>query len=415
MQGAESGTVVRHLRAPDLDGVKKHARARTPNVKREASPATIIVTHDIHHAHTIVAPRTHSRITGRPEGLSPPPPLPLSPILRYENPNASMFGWLRGRGGAGAGGAADDATPAPAPGSGGADASAGASADPAAAAAPSTAPAPCCYSRPRGGLYDRYFAWLMSRMGGAHEAKLEPLKKRLFSLLVRELLPTAKMTAATKAATAAATAAASAAPPQQQRQLSILEVGMGLGPNCARLAEALKEHGLDPCKDCRLVGVEPNRAMHQGARDAAASAGFAASPSAFDLRPLYAEHLADHFPPASFDAAVVTLVFCSVPDVPGALAALRRVVKPGGRLLLLEHVRHPDPHSRLAKAQKLLDPVWALIGDGCSLSRDTRAALREAGILAKGDNEARLVGVAEGEGGGGMAGLLPLVAGVLEM
>jgi ubiquinone/menaquinone biosynthesis C-methylase UbiE len=323
-----------------------------------------------------------------------------------------MFGWLRGRSGSRGGDAAtaaDAAAPAPCVSS--ADASASASVDPTAAvaaAAPSTAPCNnSCYSRPRGGLYDRYFAWLMSRMGGAHEAKLEPLKKRLFSQLVRELI------AATTAATKAAPTPAKEAPPKHQ--LSILEIGMGLGPNCARLAEALKEHGLDPSSNCRLVGIEPNRAMHQGARDAAATAGFASSPQAFDLRPLYAEQLAENFPPASFDAAVVTLVFCSVPDVPGALAALRRVIKPGGRLLLLEHVRHPDPRSRLAKTQKLLDPLWALIGDGCSLSRDTRAALREAGFLAKGDNEARLAAVAEGEGGGGMGGLLPLVAGVLEM
>ena len=194
---------------------------------------------------------------------------------------------------------------------------------------------------------------------------------------------------------------------------------MGLGPNCARLAHALRERGLDPAADdVRLVGVEPNAAMHDGCRRAAEAAGFAAP---LDLRPLYAEQLADHFPAHSFDAAVVTLVFCSVPDVQGALAALRRVVKPGGRLLLLEHVAaDPGTRPRARRAQKVLDPLWAVIGDGCSLSRDTRAALREAGILQIGDNEARLVDVAaEGDGGNGggglMSSLLPMIAGVLEM
>lgn len=329
-----------------------------------------------------------------------------------------MFGWLRGRGGGGAAGTADAASSAP-PAVSNDDTSASARPGRSAAAAPAAPAAPtaaapaaaasppcsssCCYSRPRGGLYDRYFAWLMGRMGGAHESKLEPLKRRLFLQLVREAL----------------TASKAGAKQQQQKQLTVLEVGMGLGPNCARLAEALREHGADPASSscCKLVGIEPNLAMHDGARGAAAAAGFASTSysSSFDLRPLYAEQLADAFPPASFDAAVVTLVFCSVPDVQKALAALRHVIKPGGRLLLLEHVAHPDANSRLAQAQRLLDPLWSIIGDGCSLSRDTRAALREAGILQNADNEARLADVPANEGGSGMGGLLPLVAGVLVM
>lgn len=335
-----------------------------------------------------------------------------------------MIGWLRRRSGGGGDGAA-----------GTAPAAAAAASTSQTAASPSAPPRRCCddddaaandaandanaaphhhhhrhYSRPRGGLYDRYFSWLMRRMGGAHEAKLEPLKARLFSQLVREaLLPAGQEGGVAAGATPAA-----------PKELRVLEVGMGLGPNCAPLAKALREHGADPSR-VRLVGAEPNVAMHQGARAAAAAAGFPSSSSSssswsLDLRPLYAEQLARAFPPASFDAAVVTLVFCSVRDVQAALAALRRVVKPGGRLLLLEHVACSDARApQQARLQRLLDPLWHWIGDGCSLRRQTRAALREAGILSIGDNEARLAAVPEAEGGGGMGGLLPMVAGVLQM
>lgn len=75
----------------------------------------------------------------------------------------------------------------------------------------------------------------------------------------------------------------------------------------------------------------------------------------------------------SFDTAVFTLVLCTVPDPAAALAETARVLKPGGRLLFIEHVRsrHPD----LARWQDRLERPWRFAADGCHCNRDTVAAI----------------------------------------
>jgi len=75
----------------------------------------------------------------------------------------------------------------------------------------------------------------------------------------------------------------------------------------------------------------------------------------------------------SFDSAVFTLVLCTVPDPVGALKEAARVLKPGGRLLFVEHVRSPDP--KLARWQDRLERPWRLLGDGCHCNRDTIATI----------------------------------------
>ncbi len=77
-------------------------------------------------------------------------------------------------------------------------------------------------------------------------------------------------------------------------------------------------------------------------------------------------------------------VLCSVPSPSAALAEIRRVLRPGGRLLLLEHVRAPEERRVLCLMQRLLNPLWGLVGDGCSMTRDTLAAVREAGFDTSG-------------------------------
>lgn len=81
---------------------------------------------------------------------------------------------------------------------------------------------------------------------------------------------------------------------------------------------------------------------------------------------------------ASVDAAVVSLVLCSVEDVDRALAEIRRVLLPAGELRFYEHVRAETP--ALARGQRALDLVWPRFVGGCHTSRETLAAIERAGF-----------------------------------
>jgi SAM-dependent methyltransferase len=79
------------------------------------------------------------------------------------------------------------------------------------------------------------------------------------------------------------------------------------------------------------------------------------------------------FDDSSFDTVTLTLVLCTVPDPPAALREVSRVLRPGGRLLFLEHVRAED--SGLARWQDRLHGAWYLFGNGCHCNRDTLSAI----------------------------------------
>ncbi|MGH3307276.1 MAG: class I SAM-dependent methyltransferase, partial [Nocardioides sp.] len=79
------------------------------------------------------------------------------------------------------------------------------------------------------------------------------------------------------------------------------------------------------------------------------------------------------FGDGSFDTVVSTLVLCTVADPEGALAEVRRVLRPGGRLLFCEHVRSDS--ARVARWQDRLADAWAGFADGCRCNRDTLATI----------------------------------------
>lgn len=79
------------------------------------------------------------------------------------------------------------------------------------------------------------------------------------------------------------------------------------------------------------------------------------------------------FEDSSFDTAAFTLVLCTVPDAAAALAEAARVLKPGGKLLFLEHVRAEEPG--LARWQDRLEKPWRFLADGCHCNRDTVATI----------------------------------------
>jgi SAM-dependent methyltransferase len=121
-----------------------------------------------------------------------------------------------------------------------------------------------------------------------------------------------------------------------------------------------------------VTAIEPDPAFAEHARVAAAQAAVPIDVVLGDGESL---PLAD----ASMDAAVVALVLCSVPSPERVCRELVRVVRPGGRVHLLEHVRSP---ARVAgRLMDLVNPLWLRVnGQGCSLNRDPVPSLREAGL-----------------------------------
>jgi ubiquinone/menaquinone biosynthesis C-methylase UbiE len=93
---------------------------------------------------------------------------------------------------------------------------------------------------------------------------------------------------------------------------------------------------------------------------------------------------ADH----SADTLVATLVLCTVPDPAAALAEAARVLRPGGQLLFIEHVRSEDP--ALARWQDRLEAPWRFLGDGCHCNRDTIATIEDSPLRLERADRAQL-------------------------
>lgn len=131
----------------------------------------------------------------------------------------------------------------------------------------------------------------------------------------------------------------------------VLEIGVGTGRNLPHYERAE-----------RVVAIDPDAELLGRARAAADRAGVPVS-----LEAAVAEDLP--FPDATFDTVVITLTLCTIPDPGAALEEARRVLRPGGRLVFLEHVRSPRP--LIAGIQSALTPLWRRMSRGCHLDRDT--------------------------------------------
>jgi ubiquinone/menaquinone biosynthesis C-methylase UbiE len=142
----------------------------------------------------------------------------------------------------------------------------------------------------------------------------------------------------------------------------VVEIGAGTGVNLDLYGAAVED----------LTLIEPDPHMGAKLRDRLAerSEDGAASPPA---RLVSAPAEGIPFDDDTFDTAVATLVLCTVPDPIAAIDELSRVLKPGGRLLFIEHVRAADPSS--ARWQDRFEKPWRFMADGCHCNRDTEATL----------------------------------------
>jgi ubiquinone/menaquinone biosynthesis C-methylase UbiE len=141
----------------------------------------------------------------------------------------------------------------------------------------------------------------------------------------------------------------------------VLEIGAGTGVNLPHYSPRI----------ARLVLSEPDPHMRRRLLDRLDA------DRTVEVTPAPAESLdvAD----ASFDAVVSTLVLCSVERPEQALSEVHRVLRPGGRLVFIEHVAAVDNPGRLAW-QRRVEPLWKRVAGNCHTTRDTAAAIEAAGL-----------------------------------
>jgi ubiquinone/menaquinone biosynthesis C-methylase UbiE len=142
----------------------------------------------------------------------------------------------------------------------------------------------------------------------------------------------------------------------------VLEVGLGSGLNLPFY---------DRSRLRSLVGLEPSEPLREIATRRAREQGI-------ELRLLDAG--AEEIPEraGSFDTVVITYTLCTIPEVERALAEVRRVLRPDGRLLFSEHGAAPD--ARVLRWQHRINPLWRRLAGGCNLDRNVPLLLARAGF-----------------------------------
>lgn len=142
----------------------------------------------------------------------------------------------------------------------------------------------------------------------------------------------------------------------------VLELGCGGGINM---------EFYDPARVTSFTGLDPSPELLAMSRAAAQARGMAA-----DIQGGVGEAMP--FADAQFDTVVTTFTLCSVADQAAVLAEIRRVLKPGGTALFLEHGAAPD--ASVAKWQRRIEPLWKRIGGNCHLTRPISGAYEQAGF-----------------------------------
>ena len=142
----------------------------------------------------------------------------------------------------------------------------------------------------------------------------------------------------------------------------VLELGFGSGTNLSHYGPTV----------ARVLAVEPSDVAWEKASKSIASFGRPVERAGLD-----GAHL--DVPDASVDAVVSTWTMCTIPDLSSALAEVRRVLRPGGRLHFVEHSLAPS--DRVARVQRRIQPTWGRLAGGCHLDRDIPAELVAAGFV----------------------------------
>lgn len=144
-----------------------------------------------------------------------------------------------------------------------------------------------------------------------------------------------------------------------QAEGRVLEIGVGSGLNLPLYTNRAKE----------ILGLEPHPKLLKMASEKAGRVPF-------NLIEGFAESIP--LDDASVDTVVTTWTLCTIPDVTAALAEMRRVLKPGGRLLFVEHGLSSD--AKVRRWQNRLTPAWKRVAGGCHLNRPIATLVEAAGF-----------------------------------
>jgi SAM-dependent methyltransferase len=155
---------------------------------------------------------------------------------------------------------------------------------------------------------------------------------------------------------------------------AVLEIGMGAGHNLPYY---------DPAKVSSVVGIDPCLTSWSLAQPRASALGV----------PLeFVEGSAEAIPlkEAQFDSVLMTFSLCTIPDAQAALSEIRRVLKPGGRLIFCEHGEAPD--ETVMKWQHRINPIWRRLLGGCNLNRPILEWIKGAGFTVQSVDQMYLPG-----------------------